>query len=360
MSTAWPFHRLQDLLGIQHPIIQAPMAGANLSAMAIAVSEAGGLGSLPCAMLSADGVRREVAAIRSATPRPFNLNFFCHQSVEVEPAVADAWRARLAPYYEEFGLDAAAPASGPSRAPFDEALCAVVEECQPAVVSFHFGLPHASLLERVRKAGAKILSSATTVAEARWLEEQGCDAIIAQALEAGGHRGLFLTDDLSTQLPLFALLPLIVDAVKVPVIAAGGIMDGRGAAAALALGAAGVQLGTAYLFCPEATISGAYRQALRNRDAHTVVTNVISGRPARGLVTRLIRDVGPISPLAPPFPHASTPIAPLRAAAEARNSGDFSALWAGQAFTLGREMGARELTNAIARETFARLDVLNE
>lgn len=358
MSSPWPVQRLQELFGIQHPIIQAPMAGANLSAMAIAVSEAGGLGSLPCAMLNADGVRREVAAIRSATTKPFNLNFFCHRAVDVDPAFADAWRKRLAPYYAEFGVDTATPASGPSRAPFDDAMCAVVEECRPAVVSFHFGLPEEHLLERVRKTGAKILSSATTVAEARWLEDHGCDAIIAQALEAGGHRGLFLTDDLSSQLPLIALLPLVVDAVRVPVIAAGGIMDGRGAAAALALGAAGVQLGTAYLFCPEATISGAHRQALSDHDAHTVVTNVMSGRPARGLVTRLIREVGPISPLAPPFPHASTAIAPLRTAAEARNSGDFSALWAGQAFALGREMGARELTHAIARETLDRLNAL--
>ena len=360
MTSPWPVQRLQELFGIQHPIVQAPMAGANLSAMAIAVSEAGGLGSLPCAMLNADGVRREVAAIRSATAKPFNLNFFCHRSVDVDPAVADTWRARLAPYYAEFGIDAATPAPGPSRAPFDDVMCAVVEECRPAVVSFHFGLPDAPLLDRVRSTGAKILSSATTVAEARWLEDHGCEAIIAQALEAGGHRGLFLTDDLSSQLPLFALLPLVVAAVKVPVIAAGGIMDGRGAAAALALGAAGVQLGTAYLFCPEATITGAYRQALRNRDAHTVVTNVISGRPARGLVTRLIQEVGPISPLAPPFPHASAAIAPLRAAAEARNSGDFSPLWAGQAFALGREMGAAELTNVIADETLARLNVLNQ
>jgi nitronate monooxygenase len=358
MTSQWPFQRLQDLLGVEHPIIQAPMAGANLSAMVIAVSEAGGLGSLPCAMLGADGVRREVTAIRSATAKPFNLNFFCHRPVDLDPVVAEAWRARLAPYYAEFGLDAATPATGPSRAPFAAAMCAVIEECRPAVVSFHFGLPDVPLLDRIRKTGAKILSSATTVAEARWLEEHGCDAIIAQSLEAGGHRGLFLTDDLSTQLPLFALLPVIVDAVKVPVIAAGGIMDGRGAAAALALGAAGVQLGTAFLFCPEATISGPYRQALRNREAHTVVTNVMSGRPARGLVTRLIRDVGPISPLAPPFPHASTAVAPLRAAAEARNSGGFSPLWAGQAFALGREMSAFELTNLIARETLAVVDRL--
>jgi nitronate monooxygenase len=358
MLTSWPTRRLQHLLGVDLPIIQAPMAGANLSAMAIAVSKAGGLGSLPCAMLGADALTREVAAIRSATAKPFNLNFFCHRPVAPDASVADAWRHRLAPYYAEFGLDPAAPTSAPTRAPFDETLCALVEECRPAVVSFHFGLPSEPLLERVRRTGAKILSSATTMAEARWLEEQGCDAIIAQGLEAGGHRGLFLNDDLSAQVPLFALLPLIVDTVKVPVIAAGGIMDGRGAAAALALGAAGVQVGTAFLFCPEATISGVHRQALRDRTTHTVVTNVFTGRPARGLVTRLIREVGPISPLAPPFPHATAAVAPLRAAAEARDSGDFSPLWAGQAFALGREMGAGALTELLARETLTTLAAL--
>jgi nitronate monooxygenase len=309
-------------------------------------------------MLGADDIRREVAAIRSATAKPFNLNFFCHREVEVDASVADAWVNRLAPYYAEFGLGQSAPPSGPGRAPFDAAVCAVVEECRPAVVSFHFGLPEDRLLERVRNTGAKILSSATTVEEARWLEEHGCDAIIAQALEAGGHRGIFLTDDLSSQLPLFALLPLVVDAVKVPVIAAGGIMDGRGAAAAFALGAAGVQLGTAYLFCPEATISGPHRRALRNRAAHTALTNVITGRPARALRTRLIREVGPISPLAPPFPHALAAVLPLRAAAEARDSGDFSPLWAGQAYALGREMGAQELTELLARETLSRLQAV--
>src|SRR5262249_3330714 len=162
--------------------------------------------------------------------------------------------------------------------PFDEAMCALVEEYRPRVVSFHFGLPEDGLLDRVRKTGARILSSATTVDEAKWLEARGCDAIIAQGLEAGGHRGLFLTDDLTTQRPRLALVPLIVNAVKVPVIAAGGIMDGRGIAAAFALGADGVQIGTAYLFCPEASISSAHREALQRADTPTVVTNVISGR----------------------------------------------------------------------------------
>jgi nitronate monooxygenase len=354
----WPSTRLQELLGIDIPIIQAPMAGAQGSAMAIAVSQTGGLGSLPCAMLSPDKARGEMDAIRQATPKPYNVNFFCHRLPAPAPERDAGWRQRLAPFYEELGLDPAAPVNTSSRAPFDAAMCAVIEALSPRVVSFHFGLPEEALLARVKKAGAVVLAAATTVEEAKWLEARGCDAIIAQGLEAGGHRGLFLTDDLDTQLPTLALVPLVADAVAIPVIAAGGIMDGRGIAAAFALGADGVQLGTAYLFCPEATISSMHRDALLSAATATAVTNVISGRPARGLVNRVIRELGPLTDAAPPFPLASGPLAPLRAAAEAHGRGDFSPLWAGQAYPLGRAMGAGELTITLAANAQERLQAM--
>lgn len=357
--TTWPDTRLQDLFGIELPIVQAPMAGPVFSEMVIAVSEAGGLGSLPCATLSPEQVRAEMRLVRQGTARPVNLNFFCHRPPQPDPVREARWKERLAPYYAEFGLDPAAPTPVSSRAPFDAALCALVEELRPEVVSFHFGLPAPELLARVRATGARIVSSATTVAEARWLEARGCDAIIAQGWEAGGHRGLFLTEDVAAQVGTMALVPQVADAVKVPVIAAGGIGDARGIAAAFALGAAGVQLGTAYLFCPEARVSPVHRQALRSaRDDQTVLTNVFTGRPARGLVNRVVREVGPLSELAPSFPLAGGALAPLRAASEPAGSGDFMPLWSGQAARLGRELPAGELTRRLAAETLERLGAL--
>jgi nitronate monooxygenase len=350
----WQNGRFLTLLGIEHPIVQAPMAGANLSQMAIAVSEAGGLGSLPCAMLGADDARAELSKIRQGTSKPINVNFFCHRPPRADEAREAAWRNRLSPYYLELGLDPHAPPPRAVRRPFDEPMCDVVVEFRPEVVSFHFGLPDKSLLARVRATGAKVLSSATSVDEARWLEDQGCDAIIAQGYEAGGHRGMFLTEDASRQVGTMALVPQVVDAVKVPVLAAGGIADARGIVAAFALGASAVQLGTADLFCPEAIISPVYRQALRTAtDDATVVTNVFTGRPARGLTNRLIREVGPLSDVAPAFPLASGPVLPLRSKAEAGGSGDFSPLWSGQAARLGREMAAGELTKRLASEALA-------
>ena len=350
----WPDRRIQKLLGIELPMIQAPMAGANLSAMAIAVSQAGGLGSLPCAMLSADQMRAELEAIRHQTSHPINVNFFCHQPPAADAHRDLAWRQQLAKYYIELGLDPQAPLPSANRRPFDAAACDLVAELKPEVVSFHFGLPDASLLARVRASGAKILSSATTVDEALWLEQAGCDAIIAQGIEAGGHRGMFLTSDIATQLGTMALVPQIVDAVKVPVIASGGIADARGIAAAFALGAAAVQLGTAYLLCPEATLSAVHRQALKNlKDDGTALTNVFSGRAARGIVNRLTREVGPMSPLAPPFPLAGSAIAPLRKQSEAAGSEDFAQMWSGQAGRLCRELPAGELTRHLAAETLS-------
>ena len=340
---------LQALLGIEHAVIQAPMAGAQDAALAIAVSNAGGLGSLPCAMLGPDALRAELKRLQAGTGEPFNVNFFSHTAPPPDPARDAGFRSVLSGYYAELGVDASAAPAGPSRAPFSAAAAELLREFRPAVVSFHFGLPDAELLEQVRSWGARILSSATTVAEARWLEARGVDAIIAQGLEAGGHRGHFLSDDLTEQLGTFALLPQIVQAVEVPVIAAGGIADARGVAAARALGAAGVQVGTAYLLCPEARPSAVYRAALKSPAArHTAVTNVFSGRPARGIVNRLVRELGPISAAAPAFPLASAAVAPLRARAESLGSGDFSSLWAGQNATGCREIPAAELTRDLA------------
>jgi nitronate monooxygenase len=342
---------LRELLGIELPILQAPMAGVQGSALAVAVSNAGGLGALPCGMLGPDEMRGELAAIRAQTTRPFNVNFFCHAAPAVSAEREAAWRAALSPYFAELGIDAGAIAAGPARSPFSSAAADVLSDFEPPVVSFHFGLPAAGLLARVRAWGAKILSSATTVEEARWLEAQGVDAVIAQGFEAGGHRGMFLSEDLTTQVGTFALLPQIVQAVKVPVIAAGGIADARGVAAAMKLGAAGVQIGTAYMLCPEATTSAVHRAALKSEAArHTALTNLFSGRPARGIVNRLMRELGPMSAAAPAYPLAAAAIAPLRARAESRGSGDFSTLWAGQNASGCKEMPAADLTRELAAD----------
>jgi nitronate monooxygenase len=341
--------KLNEWLGIELPIIQAPMAGAQASAMAIAVSNAGGLGSLPCAMLTAEGLRKELEVITAQTDRPFNVNFFCHAAPVADAGREAAWRAALTPYYGQYGIDPAGIPAGPGRAPFGAGFADVLEQYRPAVVSFHFGLPPADLLARVKSWGPKILSSATTVDEALWLEAHGVDAVIAQGLEAGGHRGIFLSDDLSTQMGTFSLLPQVVRAVKVPVIAAGGIADARGVAAAMALGAAGVQVGTAFLLCPEATITPVHRKALKSEAArHTALTNLFTGRPARGIMNRVMRELGPVSRLPPAFPLAASAIVPLRGKAEAEESGDFSPLWSGQNASGCREIPAAQLTGELA------------
>jgi nitronate monooxygenase len=340
---------IQRLLGTELPIIQAPMAGVQASALAIAVSNAGGLGSLPCAMLGIDAMRKELAAICAQTTKPFNVNFFCHAPPTPDARSEAAWRSALAPYYDEFGIDAGSVPAGAGRTPFSAEIADALEEFKPPVVSFHFGLPSAELLGRVKAWGSKIFSSATTLEEARWLEARGVDAIIAQGLEAGGHRGIFLSEDLSTQMGTFALLPQVVREVKIPVIAAGGIADANGVAAAMALGAAGVQIGTAYLLCAEATTSAVHRAALKSEAArHTALTNLFTGRPARGIVNRLMQERGPISPVAPAFPLAAAALAPLRAKAESQGSGDFSPLWAGQNASGCRETSAAELTRRLA------------
>lgn len=340
---------LQTLLNIELPIIQAPMAGVQTSALAIAVSNAGGLGSLPGAMLNLQTLRTELAAIKAHTDKPYNVNFFSHTSPVPNAERETAWRRTLAPYHAEFGIDTDAIPAGPGREPFSAEVADLLAEFKPPVISFHFGLPAPELLERVRTWGAKILSTATTVDEARWLEAHGVDAIIAQGIEAGGHRGIFLSDDLTTQVGTFALVPQIVKAVNVPVVATGGIADANGVAAAMRLGAAGVQLGTVYLLCPEATTSAVHRAALKSDAArHTALTNLFTGRPARGIVNRIIREVGPIAATAPEFPLATSAIAPLRAKAESQGSGDFSPLWSGQNATGCKEISAAELTRELA------------
>jgi nitronate monooxygenase len=342
---------LPSWLGIDVPILQAPMAGVQGSALAIAVCNGGGLGALPCAMLSLETLEKELNAIRAGVgdSRPFNVNFFCHTPPAPNAEREAAWRAALARYYEELGVDASSIPSGAGRAPFGSQAADVLARLKPAVVSFHFGLPSAELVAQVKAAGAKVLSSATTVAEARWLEAHGADAIIAQGFEAGGHRGMFLSDDLTTQVGTLALLPQVVKAVRVPVIAAGGIADARGVRTALELGAAAVQIGTSYLLCPEATTSAIHRSALQSEAAlHTALTNVFTGRPARSIVNRVVREVGPISDRAPAFPSAVNAIAPLRAKAESQGSGDFSPLWSGQNPTGCKRIAAGLLTRELA------------
>lgn len=354
-TAAWPDRRLLDLFGIELPIIQAPMAGASTAQMAIEVAEAGGLGSLPCALMAPDQARQALEIIRQATGKPINLNFFSHTPPAFNEAEIAAWVTKLAPYYAEQQIDPNAPIPVSNRAPFDDAYCALVERFKPEVVSFHFGLPEKSLLERVRATGAKIISSATTVVEARWLEERGVDAIIAMGTEAGGHYGHFLSDKPS-QIGLFALLPQIVDAVKVPVIAAGGIADGRGIAAAFMLGASAAQIGTAYLLSPEAKVQPFHRQALKSAQPEdTALTNLFSGRPARGIMNRVMREIGPVSDIAPAFPLAGGALMPLRAKTEAAGLSDFSNMWSGQAARLAKELPAGELTKQLAQEALAKL-----
>lgn len=352
----WRDRRIIDLFGIEHPILQAPMAGAQKADMAIAVTLAGGLGALPCALLSVEQAEAEIGKIEAVGARPFNLNFFCHTPPQPDEAALSRWHRHLRRYYEEFGLDPDAPPPQSNRAPFDAEFCALVERHRPEIVSFHFGLPEPALLDRVKAAGARVIGSATTVREAVWLAERGCDAVIAQGAEAGGHRGMFLTTDVATQVGTFALVPQVADAVDVPVIAAGGIADGRGIVAALALGASAVQVGSAYLRAPEATIAPLHRQALeRVRDEDTVLTNLFTGRPARGMVNRVMREVGPMSELTPAFPLAGGALAPLRGAAEARGDDGFQSLWAGQAAAFARAEGAGEITRRLAQEALVLL-----
>ncbi len=353
---AWTANRICQKLDIRLPIVQAPMAGSDSPELTVAVSEAGGLGSLACATLSPERVREAAAFIRGKTENPFNLNFFCHIPPKEDVDRDARWREEISAYFREFGIAPDAELAFVNRAPFDDALCEAVEAVRPRIVSFHFGLPETRLLDRVKATGAVIMSSATTVAEAVWLEDNGCDIVIAQGSEAGGHRGMFLTSDIATQVGTLALVPQIVDAVDIPVVASGGIGDARGIAAAFMLGADGVQLGTAYLKCPEANLNPLHASALPSaRDDTTALTNVFTGRPARGILNRLMRDLGPMSPHAPDFPTAGKALAPLRARAESEGRDDFTNLWAGQAAHLSPALPAGDLTHRLMAQAWARL-----
>lgn len=336
-------------LGIRHPILVAPMAGFAGVELAIAAGRAGTLAPIPCARLSVEQARGQVAQVREDSAGPVNLNFFVHQM----PKAADdgAWRETLKPYYAQWGV---APPDAPSdlRLPFSSASADLVEELRPEVVSFHFGLPAPELLDRVRATGAAILASATTPHEARWIAERGVDAIIAQGAEAGGHASHFLDGSPATHMGLFALLPQIVDAVDVPVIAAGGISDARGMAAAFLLGASAVQLGTAFLTGPESLVTPMHRAAIAGEGAErTMFTTLFSGRAARGIENRLMRDLGPMHASVPPFPYSSPALAPLKAAAEAQGDTSFSSLWSGQAGRLAHPMSAGERITQLVAET---------
>ena len=344
-------HLLRQWLNVELPIIQAPMAGVQDSELTLAVSRAGGLGSLPCAMHTPESLRADLQRLRDGGVSTYNLNFFCHEPSPPDADREASWRAALAPYAREWGVDLRVVPAGAGRSPFSEALLDVIAPFRPPVVSFHFGLPAPALLARVKAWGARVLSSATTVSEGLWLQERGVDAVIAQGSEAGGHQGHFLKPDaeVASQLGLFALLPQLVRALRVPVVAAGGIADATGVAAAQALGAAAVQVGTAYLLCPEARTSALHRAALRSPEAaHTVLTRLFTGRPARGIPNRLMRGLGAMSDVAPAFPTASAALAPLRAAADAHGRSDFTPLWAGQNASGCRDIPAAELTRQLA------------
>jgi nitronate monooxygenase len=359
----WPDRRLIDLFEIEHPLVLAPMAGFGTVGLAASVCDAGGLGSISCATMQPHLAAKTIQELRKLTSKPINVNFFCHAKAQADADRERAWHYRMLPYYRELGIEHEPPPMRLDIAPFGDAMCAIVEDEKPEVVSFHFGLPNPALVARVKAAGCRVMSSATTVEEALWLEALGVDAIIAQGYEAGGHRGMFLATDLdvsiASQPGTLALVPQVVDAVSVPVVAAGGIADGRGVAAAFALGAAGAQIGTAFLLCPEAATPSVHREALRHARADgTLLTKVFTGRPARALVNRLIREVGPLSVTSPEFPVPLGEIAPLRAKTEPYGSCDFTPLWSGQSAALGREMPAKALTDKLAKEAIMRFNWL--
>lgn len=349
----WPDTRLCDLLNITHPIIQAPMVGSCSPALVAAVNSAGALGSLGCAKKTATKIRDQVAAIRQSSNRGFNLNFFVGGPAQTDQPVLEAARQRLKPWYDRYNLGeppSDLPEIGPAFGP--EQLDLVLE-LQPAVVSFHFGHPGADMMARLKDAGITLISTATNTAEARILEEAGIDAIIAQGWEAGGHRGSHDRSAPADGIGGMALIPQIVDAVSVPVIAAGGIADGRGIAAAFALGAAGVQIGTAFLTCPEAATDDARRKRILNaRDIDTMFTDAYSGRSARGMRSRFAEEMAHNPDPLPDFMHMYTLSNPIKEAAEDE---DASFMLYGQSAAMNLQLPASELVDRLSKDALARL-----
>lgn len=345
--------RITELFGIELPIIQAPMAGAATAELAAAVCNAGGMGSLGVAMMTAAQLRENVSKLRAQTNKAFNLNYFVHDEPDLSAFSAKPMQDALAPHYADLGLgDVPSPAS-PAPAFDDEALKLLLE-LSPKVASFHFGLPTPDAMRAIKARGIIVIGCATTTAEARALEHGGADAIVAQGHEAGGHRGTFLDHvDLGT-VGTMALVPQTVDAVKVPVIAAGGIGDARGIAASFMLGADAVQLGTAYLMCPETQMHPLHRKALAEVSDHgTVVTKLFSGRPARAIRNRLTESLHAFEEKAAPFPAQRALAAPLIAASSKANRAEFMQLWSGQAAALAKPEPAAEKTTRLMREAAA-------
>jgi nitronate monooxygenase len=343
---------LLSLLGIDLPIISAPMAGVSTAALAAAVSDAGGLGSIAVGHLNAEQARAAIGAVRGLTARPFAVNVFCHRPAQADAAREAAWLAWLAPYFA--ASDAAPPASlreiyGTIAS--DDAMLAVLLDTRPAVVSFHFGLPDAERIRALKDAGIILLGSATSPQEARAVEAAGLDAVVVQGYEAGGHRGTFDPAQGDAAIGTFALVRLVAHEVTIPIIAAGGIMDGAGIGAVLRLGAGAAQMGTAFMLSRESSAPPQHRALLTDPDSITMVTDVISGRPARGLVNRFFTDVGaPGHPAVPDYPIAYDAAKALHAAAAKQGNQDFSVNWAGQGFRLARALPAAELVGIFMDE----------
>lgn len=343
---------LCELLGIAHPIIQAPMVGVSTPALAAAVANAGGLGSLGFGACSPAQARELLGQVRALTDKPINCNFFCHRPAQADALREARWLEHLRPLFDELGAQPPTALREIYRSLGDDRqMLEVLLEERPAVVSFHFGLPPQEWIERLKAAGIVLLACATHLDEARACVAAGVHAVVAQGYEAGGHRGIFEREH-DDRLGTLALLGSVVPALLVPVIAAGGIMDGRGIRAAFALGAQAVQMGTAFIGCPESAANAAYRAALRSEKAwHTQVTAAISGRPARGLVNRLFSDIGgAAAPALPDYPQTYDATKALLAAAQAKGDGDFAVHWAGQGAPLARELPAAELMAALVAE----------